>query len=284
MMLAMDHVKKTYRQFSLDCSLNVEEGQVTGLIGENGAGKSTTFKAALGLIFPDGGQIRILGKPLEKLTAKDREEIGAVLGDSGFNENLNVRQIASIMNTMYRQFDREKFLDRCRKFQLGETVKLKEYSTGMLAKLKVLTAVSHQARFLILDEPTAGLDVVARDAVLDLLREYIAEDESRSILISSHISGDLEGICDDLYMIHQGKIVFHEDTDVLLGSYGLIKADEGQFSRLDKEHLLRVKRTDYGYQCLTAHRDFYLENYPGLVVEKGSVDSVITMMIGGKKA
>ena len=220
MMLAMDHVKKTYRQFSLDCSLNVEEGQVTGLIGENGAGKSTTFKAALGLIFPDGGQIRILGKPLEKLTAKDREEIGAVLGDSGFNENLNVRQIASIMNTMYRQFDREKFLDRCRKFQLGETVKLKEYSTGMLAKLKVLTAVSHQARFLILDEPTAGLDVVARDAVLDLLREYIAEDESRSILISSHISGDLEGICDDLYMIHQGKIVFHEDTDVLLGSYG----------------------------------------------------------------
>ena len=138
MMLAMDHVKKTYRQFSLDCSLNVEEGQVTGLIGENGAGKEYYLKAALGLIFPDGGQIRILGKPLEKLTAKDREEIGAVLGDSGFNENLNVRQIASIMNTMYRQFDREKFLDRCRKFQLGETVKLKEYSTGMLAKLKFL--------------------------------------------------------------------------------------------------------------------------------------------------
>ena len=127
-------------------------------------------------------------------------------------------------------------------------------------------------------------DVVARDAVLDLLRAYMEEDADRSILISSHISGDLEGLCDDLYMIHEGKMLLHEDTDVLLGSYGIIKADENQYRQLDKEYLLRAKHTGFGWECLTAHRDFYMENYPNLVVEKGTIDGVITLMTGGTDA
>lgn len=132
-----------------------------------------------------------------------------------------------------------------------------------------------------IDEPTAGLDVIARDSILELLREYM-ETEGRSILISSHISSDLESLCDDIYMIDKGRIVLHENTDVLLDEYGLIKADEKQYELLDKQHILKVKKEQYGYSCLTDERAFYAENYPQLVIERGSVDKVITMMIKGE--
>lgn len=130
-------------------------------------------------------------------------------------------------------------------------------------------------------EPTAGLDVIARDSILELLREYM-ETEGRSILISSHISSDLESLCDDIYMIDKGLIVLHENTDVLLDEYGLIKADEKQYELLDKQHILKVKKEQYGYSCLTDERAFYVENYPQLAIERGSVDKVITMMIEGE--
>ena len=133
-----------------------------------------------------------------------------------------------------------------------------------------------------IDEPTAGLDVIARDSILELLREYM-ETEGRGILISSHISSDLENLCDDIYMIDRGKIVMHENTDVLMDEYGLIKADEKQFAALDKQYLLRVKKEPFGYSCLTGEKEYYMENYPGLTVERGSLDEVITMMVKGEK-
>lgn len=153
----------------------------------------------------------------------------------------------------------------------------------MKAKLKVLAAISHDAKLLILDEPTAGLDVVARDELLDMLREYMEQDENRSILISSHISSDLETLCDDIYMIHEGKIVLHEDTDLLLSDYALLKVDAKQYESLDKQYLLRVRKENFGYSCLTNQKQFYLENYPQVAVEKGSIDEVITMIIRGKE-
>ena len=131
-------------------------------------------------------------------------------------------------------------------------------------------------------EPTAGLDVVARDRILDLLREYM-EQEGRGILISSHISSDLEGLCDDLYMIHEGKIILHEDMDVLLDQYGILKVEEKAFADLDKRGILRMAKESWGYSCLTNEKQFYLENYPGLVVERGSVDEIITMISKGEE-
>ena len=147
----------------------------------------------------------------------------------------------------------------------------------MKRKLQILAALSHKAKLLILDEPTAGLDVVARDELLGLLREY-AESGERSIVISSHISSDLEGICDDVYLIENGKIVLHEDTDVLLNEYGLLKVTEEQFRKLDQTHILKTKKENFGYSCLTSQRQFYQDNYPSLVMERGSIDEVITMM------
>lgn len=281
MLLSLKNLQKSYPGFSLDVNMEIEEGQITGLIGANGAGKSTTFKAILGLIYPDSGEIRIFDKKLEEITAREKAQIGAALSDSGFSGCLRVKQIAHVLENTYEKFDRAAFEKRCQEFSIPMDKKLKEFSTGMRAKLKVLVATSFSAKLLILDEPTAGLDVVARDSILELLREYM-ETEGRSILISSHISSDLENLCDDIYMIDKGRIVLHENTDVLLDEYGLIKADEKQYEVLDKEHILRVKKEHYGYSCLTDEKAFYMENYPGLAIERGSVDEVITMMIKGE--
>ncbi len=281
MLIKLDHVEKQYSGFHLDCTMEVPEGSVTALIGPNGAGKSTTFKALLGLIFPEKGRIELLGKPVEGLSREEKEDIGVVLSDSCFTGYLSIEDILPVLGRLYRKFDRQKFLNKCQDFGLAREKKIKELSTGMKAKLKILMALSHEARLLILDEPTAGLDVLAREEILDLLREYMIPGD-RSILISSHISSDLEGLCDDLYLINQGQILLHEETDVLLGDYGLLKVTEEQYQTMDRSRLLRRKRESFGYRLLTNQKRFYLENAPELTMEKGSIDEVMTMMIRGE--
>lgn len=282
-MLKISNVKKNYPKFSLDCSLEVKHGCITGLIGQNGAGKSTTFKAALGLIKIEDGEIQIGGKDVSTLTNTQKQKIGVVLSDSGFSAYLRIKDIVPVLVSLYQEFDENLFISRCEQFQLPMDKQIKEFSTGMKAKLKVLVAISHKAELLILDEPTAGLDVVAREDVLELLREYMEQDEQRAILISSHISSDLEGLCDDIYMIHQGKIVLHEETDVLLDKYALLQVNEQQYEKLDKQYLLRTKKEAYGYRCLTNERQFYVENYPEIVIEKGNIDDLIMMVIKGEQ-
>ena len=233
------------------------------------------------MISTDGGNITILGKDRKDFTAKDKEELGVVLSDSGFSGYLKIKDIIPILQNMYSKFDKSLFIEQVQKFQLPMNKQIKEFSTGMKAKLKVLVAISHNAKLLILDEPTAGLDVIARDELLEMLREFLEKDEERSILISSHISSDLESLCDDLYMIHDGKIILHEDTDVLLSDYALLKVDAEQYSKLDKQFILRSQKETYGYSCLTNQKQYYMENYPKIAIEKGTIDEVITMMIRG---
>ena len=283
MMLKIEHVRKNYDTFSLDCSLEVPQGCVTGLIGQNGAGKTTTFKALLGLISIDGGSIQIFDKNLQEFQVQDKQKLGVVLSDSGFSGYLTVDDIIPVLTHLYNSFDRSFFLQHLQKFGLPRSKKIREFPTGMKAKLKVLAAISHNPRLLILDEPTAGLDVVARDELLDMLRTFMEQDEQRSILISSHISSDLETMCDDLYMIHDGRFILHEDTDVLLSDYALLKVNEEQYRRLDTQYLLCSRKESYGYSCLTNQKQFYLENYPEIAIEKGSIDNVVTMMIRGEK-
>ena len=282
MLVEMKHVKKHYRDFSLDCSLQLKEGCITGLIGANGAGKSTAFKAILGLIRPEEGEITILGEKGGNLTGKTKEEIGVVLPESTFSRYLKVKQIIPIMKELYSRFDREYFLEQCRRFSIPEDKILKEFSTGMLAKLKILLALSYHPKILILDEPTSGLDVLTRDELLTVLREYMEESEERGILISSHISSDMEGLCDDMYMIDQGKIVMYEETDVLLDEYGILKVSADEYRELDKSFLLKRKKENFGYSCLTKEKHYYMENYPSAVVEKCSLDEVISIMVKGE--
>lgn len=281
MLIKLQEVEKHYPGFHLNCSLEVPEGCVTALVGPNGAGKSTTFKVLLGLIFPESGIVELFDKPVGQLTRADQEQLGIVLSDSFFSSYLTLQDLVPILEHLYSHFEKEEFLSRCKTFGLPMEKRIRELSTGMRAKLKVLAAMSHRAKLLILDEPTAGLDVLAREELLDLLREYMIPGD-RSILISSHISGDLEGLCDDLYLIHQGQIVLHEETDVLLGSYGLLKVTEEQYQMLDLTRILRQKRESFGYSLLTDQKQFYQENTPQIAIEKGSIDEVITMMIRGE--
>lgn len=281
-MLKLEHVKKQYKDFHLDCSLTVKPGMITGLIGANGAGKSTTFKAVLGLIRTESGIVELFGKRPEEITPEDKERLGVVLADSGFSGYLSIRDLIPVLKAMYHQFDQTYFEEQCRRFELPMTKKIKEFSTGMKRKLQVLAAISHHADLLILDEPTAGLDVLARDEMLTILREYM-EIEGRAILISSHISSDLEDFCDDIYMIDHGQVILHEETDTLLNEYGLLKVDGKQYESLDKTYVLRSRKETFGYSCLTNEKQFYQENYPDIVVEKGSIDELIMMMVRGDR-
>ena len=278
MMIELKNIKKQYNDFCLECSLEVGEGQIVGLIGRNGAGKSTAFKAMLGLISIDGGERKVLGKEVERFTQKDKEQIGVVLADSGFSGYLSVKNLLPMLKALYSEFDENWFVNKCKALELPLDKQIKEFSTGMKRKLHILAAIAHNARLLILDEPTSGLDVVARDELLELLREYM-EKEGRSIVISSHISSDLEGLCDSIYMIEKGKIVFREETDVLLSEYGLIKVTQEQYDKMDKEYVIKAKKEGFGYSCLTNQMQFYRENYPDIVIEKGSIDSIITLMV-----
>ncbi len=280
-MLEINELKKEYRDFILDCSLSVKKGQITGLIGQNGAGKSTVFKAVLGLISYDGGTVTVLGKDVGEMSAADREQLGVVLSDSGFSGYLTVGDLIPILKSLYSAFDSSFFIDQLKRFSLPTNQQIKQFSTGMKAKLKVLVAISHNARLLILDEPTSGLDVVARDEILLLLREYMEVNEERAILISSHISSDLESLCDDLYMIHNGRIILHEDTHVLLGDYGILKVDAAEYAALDKQYLLRAKVEPYGYSCLTDQKRYYLENAPLCAMENATIDAALTILIKG---
>lgn len=282
MLIKLNNIEKNYPQFHLNCSLEVPEGCVTALIGPNGAGKSTTFKSILGLVRPDGGNMELFGKPAEELTMHDREMMGIVMSDSGFSGYLYVKDLVPILKHLYKDFQKENFLKKCGQFGLPLNKKIKDFSTGMKAKLKILVAMSHNARLLILDEPTAGLDVLAREEILDMLRDYMIPGD-RSILISSHISSDLEGLCDDFYLIDQGEITMHEETDVLLSEYGLLKVTEEQYGALDKTWIIKRKKEPYGYSCLTSQKQFYQENMPEIAIEKGTIDEVITIMIKGEE-
>ena len=283
MLLKLNNVKKSYGGFELNCSIEVKRGQVTGLVGRNGAGKSTTFKSILGLIYPDSGEIEMFGKKLSEVTPEDKEQLGVVLAEANACELFNAKDMLPILKAMYKSFSEQEYLAKCKQYDIPMNKPIKEFSTGMKAKFKIIMALSHDAKLLILDEPTAGLDVVMRNELLDMLREYM-DNEENAILISSHIATDLEGLCDEIYMISGGNIVLREETDVLLSEYGVLKVTEEQYEKLEKEYILATKKEKFGYLCLTSRKDFYQENYPQIVIEKGNIDDLIVMLgKGGRK-
>lgn len=281
-MINLINLEKKYDGFHLNLSMEIPAGRITGLVGKNGSGKSTVIKSILGLISPTAGSVKVFGAEACMLTADQRQDIGAALAESGFSEYLSASDAAKILAAMYSGFDAAEFLSRCKEQGLDAKKLIKDYSTGMKAKLRVLVALSHKAKLLILDEPTAGLDIEARIDILDMLRSYMAEDEERTMLITSHIASDLESLCDDIYLISKGKLLLHEDTDRILSQYGVLKLDEAGFALLsqkgDEKYLLGRRKTTYGWECLTSERQYFAENYPGLVAERAGIDDFILML------
>lgn len=282
MLVSMKNAVKRYDGFRLDLSLEVKEGYITGLVGQNGSGKTTAFKTILGLIGSDGGEVLTLGREPKSLTPDEKENIGVAMADTGFSAYLKLKEIAQIQRRLYKSFDADAFLKKCELSGLPLDKPMNGFSRGMKAKARLFCALSHQAKLLILDEPTSGLDVIARGEILDELRGYM-EKEGRGVLISSHIATDLESLCDDIYMIDKGSVILHDDTDRLLGTYGILKATDEEYSALDKSRVMGICRESYGMACLTDDRAFYAEKYPMLTIENGSIDNIISILIRGEK-
>ena len=223
MLLSLKNLQKNYPGFSLDVSMEVEEGQITGLIGANGAGKSTTFKVILGLVHPDAGEIRLFNKDMEQISQKEKADIGATLSDSGFSNCLTVKQIVHILTETYEKFDREMFEKRCSLFSIPMDKKLKEFSTGMKAKLKVLTATSFDARLLVLDEPTAGLDPRGRDEVLDQV-SALQRSRGITVILVSHSMEDVAKYVDRIIVMNQGSVMFDDIPKSVFAHYKELEA------------------------------------------------------------
>ena len=271
-----------------DVSLSVERGDFIGVIGHTGSGKSTLVQHLNGLLRPTSGQVLLEGKDIWEEPKKIREvrfRVGMVFQypeHQLFEETVYKDISFGPRNMGLPEEEIDERVRRAAAFVGLKTELLEkspfELSGGEKRRAAIAGVMAMQPEVLILDEPTVGLDVIARDEVLNMLREYMEENESSSILISSHISSDLESLCDDFYMIHAGKIILHEDTDVLLSDYAVLKVSEEEYEKLDQQYLIKIRKEAYGYRCLTNQKQFYMENYPDVVIENGKIDDLVVMM------
>lgn len=259
-MLSIRGLSKRYMNFSVeDVTFKVPDGTVVGLIGENGAGKSTIIKSVLGAVHPDGGEILVDGMPLDKLDRSGRQKISFVLDDMGLPMELTLSMLDKVLANIFEKWDSAKFKALVQKFGLPKKKMLKEFSKGMKMKATIAVALSYESNLLILDEPTSGLDPVVRDDILEMIYDYNRQN-GRAALISSHITTDLEKICDYIVYIHGGKVIFNEEKDELLSRYAIYSTDEKQLAELDKTAVVKVLHRDYGVDILASKekmpRDF----------------------------
>ena len=279
----LQNVSKKYKDFELrNISFNVPQGCIVGLIGENGAGKTTTIKSILNITKAEG-TIKVFGKDSVKNEKEIKEETGVVLDDSFLSDYLTAKQVNSIMKDFYKTWNEEKYMNLLKQFNLPADKLIKDFSSGMKMKLKIATAISHNPKLLILDEPTSGLDPVVRNEILDIFRRYIEEDETRSILLSTHITTDLEHISDYIVFIEKGRMIFNLPTNELLESYGIVKCSKQDFTRLDKKDYITYKNSKYQYEVLINNKNGIRNKYGITTIDKPSIEDIMLFYIKGEK-
>ena len=281
--IEVNNLSKKYDTFELkNINFTVPKGSIVGFVGENGAGKTTTIKSILN-ITNSSGSIKILGKNIKQYEKEIKQNIGVVLDDSFLSEYLTAKQINSIMKDIYNEWNENKYINYLKKFNLPINKLLKDYSSGMKMKLKIATAISHNPKLLILDEPTSGLDPVVRNEILDIFRNYIEEDETRSIFISTHITTDLEHISDYIVFIKNGEIIFNLPTIELLENYGIIKCSKEDFSKIDEQDYIRFKQEKYQYEVLTDNKENIIKKYDITTIDKPSIEDIMLLYVKGEK-
>lgn len=281
--LEVKNLSKTYPGFKLDnITFNVPKGTIIGIVGENGAGKTTTIKAILNIINKEG-TVKIFGKNIKENEKEIKQNIGVVLDDSFLSQYLSPKNIGSVMKDFYQNWDQNKYLNFLKEFKLPQDKLLKDFSSGMKMKLKIACALAHNPKFLILDEATSGLDPIVRMEVLDYFRKFISEDETRSILMSSHITSDLENIADYIIFIHDGKIIFNLPTNELLENYGLIKCTKEDFDKLGPNDYITFKKEKYNIEVLVADKNYIKKKYKFLAIDKPTIDEIILLYCKGER-
>ena len=275
--IEVNHIYKEIGDFQLrDLSFNVEQGTVMGFIGQNGAGKTTTIKCILNSLKLTTGNISIFGKNHAEHELDIKENIGVVFDELHVPDSLNAIDLDKFYGNVYKRWDRSYFFNLLERLDVSKYTKVKDLSRGMKMKLSLALALSHHPKLLILDEPTSGLDPIVRDEVLDILLGFM-EDESHSILFSSHITTDLEKIADTITFIHKGEIVFSESKDVLLYEYGLWKGTEEQAKEIPSQAILGKRKSAFGVELLVNR------NYvgPAFTLEKPTIDDIMIFFVKG---
>lgn len=275
-------VEKHYPDFTLGpVDLTVPKGCIVGLVGENGAGKTTLLKLLTGVNPADAGSIELLGGAPG--TPAGRGDLGVVFDDAYFYESLTAKQIGKSMAGIFgSRWDNAEYRQLLKQFGLDEGKPVKAYSRGMRMKLSLVTALAHHPRLLVLDEATSGLDPVVRGEMLDLFLDFI-QDEDHSILISSHITGDLEQVADSIAYLHQGKLLFQEDKDVLLSMYGILRCGAEDLAALPGECIVHTRRTEFGCETLVKGREKVLRLLPEAVCDPASIDDIMRFTSGRDK-
>lgn len=276
--IRVDGLEKDYGGFHLGpVTFSVPEGCIVGFIGENGAGKTSTIKALMGLYLPDHGTMEVLGSdPLEDESSW-KEQVGVVLDTCRFPDNLTAVHIGKMMKKVYRTWNQERYERYLKQFAVPDDKRVKELSRGMGMKLTLAVALSHDTRLLILDEPTSGLDPVIRNEILDIFLEFVQE-EDHTIFLSTHITSDIEKIADYILFIHQGKILLYENKDRLLYDYGILRCRREQKEFLSREDILRLRETHHGLEALVSSRNTCLPQ--GAVMDRVSLDELMVFLVG----
>lgn len=280
--LTVSGLTKKYTEFTLsNISFEVPQGTIVGLIGENGAGKSTTLNAILGLIHKDAGEISIFGNSIEQLKPNERENIGVVFDGTNFSEELTPKKLNKVLKGVYKSWDENFFMELLKKLSLPTEKKIKSFSKGMKAKLSISVAFAHHPKLLILDEATSGLDPIVRDDILDMFLDFV-QDEQNSILVSSHITSDLEKVADYIVFINKGQLVFSKPKDELLESYGIIKCGAAQFNEIDKHDMIAYRKLDFEWQVLVGNRHLIAKKYPKAMVLPTTIDEIMLLYVRGE--
>ena len=276
-------LKKIYPDFSLSINeLKIPSGVVIGLIGENGAGKTTFIKSILNIIKKDSGTIKIFNKNLEEQELDIKKDIGVVLDNSFIPENLRPKDINMVMKEIYDNWDTELFYKYLKDFKIKDNQILKTMSKGMRKKVEIATSLSHHPKLLILDEATSGLDPIVRNEVLDIFLDFI-QDEDHTVILSTHITSDLEHIADYIIFINNGEIVLEKERNEILDNYGILKCDIDAFDSIDKKDIVRYKKTKYNYEILVDDKTNCKKKYKNYVIDNITLEDLMLLIIKGGK-
>lgn len=283
--LKVENLCKAYRNtdFKLDnVTFSIPKGSIMGLVGKNGAGKSTIINSVLNIIKKDSGIVKFFGCDLTNDTSSIREDIGVVFDTAHFHEELTAKKLEKVLGEIYINWNKELFFSYLEKFKIPSDKKIKTFSRGMGMKLSISIALSHQAKLLILDEATAGLDPVVREEILDLFLDFV-EDENNAILISSHVSSDLEKIADYITIIDDGKVILTESKDTLIYHYGIARMNQKDFNKLQKCEYIACRQRGLQIDVLISDKMSFSKKYPNVIVDKTSIDEILPLIIKGEE-